>query len=92
MSTVERVRRVSAVDLMLVATVLLWALSIVVTRYVVTNGFHPLAYATVRSSAAILLSGSLNGLEIAGGVAIAVGIVVERRSEHAGESVVVLGE
>jgi drug/metabolite transporter (DMT)-like permease len=46
---------VSPVDLMLLATVLLWALNITVTRYVVTNGLHPLAYATVRYGAAILL-------------------------------------
>jgi drug/metabolite transporter (DMT)-like permease len=46
---------VSAVDLMLLGTVLLWALNIVVTRWVVTNGFQPLAYATVRYAAAIAL-------------------------------------
>ena len=40
---------------MLLGTVLLWALNIVVTRYVVTNGFHPLAYATIRYGAAISL-------------------------------------
>jgi drug/metabolite transporter (DMT)-like permease len=40
---------------MLLATVLLWALNITVTRYVVTNGFHPLAYGTVRYGCAILL-------------------------------------
>jgi drug/metabolite transporter (DMT)-like permease len=40
---------------MLLGTVLLWALNIVVTRYVVTNGFHPLAYATIRYGAAITL-------------------------------------
>jgi drug/metabolite transporter (DMT)-like permease len=40
---------------MLLATVLLWSLNIVVTRYVVTNGFHPLAYATIRYAAAIAL-------------------------------------
>src|SRR5262245_43087085 len=40
---------------MLLATVLLWALNIVVTRYAVTNGFHPLAYSTIRYGAAILL-------------------------------------
>ncbi len=45
----------STVDAMLLGTVLLWALNIVVTRYVVTNGFHPLAYATIRYFAAILL-------------------------------------
>ena len=173
---------------MLLGTVLLWALNIVVTRYVVTNGFHPLAYATVRYAAAIslflgytwwrersfrissvvlplgwvplalvsipqlssqtvegfgwtmalafafavvgplfltnilwftaigkvgpsratlfanlepffavlfavlLLSESLNGLEIAGGALIAAGIVIERRGHHAPEPVVLLGE
>ncbi|HEY4346447.1 MAG TPA: EamA family transporter [Gaiellaceae bacterium] len=41
-------RRVSAVDLMLLGTVLLWALNITVTRYVVSHGFQPLAYATTR--------------------------------------------
>ncbi len=40
---------------MLLSTVLLWALNITVTRYVVSNGFHPLAYATIRYAAAILL-------------------------------------
>jgi drug/metabolite transporter (DMT)-like permease len=49
------VKRVSAVDLMLLSTVLLWALNITVTRYVVSNGFQPLAYATIRYFAAIVL-------------------------------------
>src|SRR5262245_19495181 len=40
---------------MLLATVLLWALGIVVTRYIVTNGFQPLAYATIRYGAAVVL-------------------------------------
>src|SRR5271169_3680828 len=40
---------------MLLSTVLLWALNITVTRYVVDNGFHPLAYATIRYFAAIML-------------------------------------
>ncbi len=40
---------------MLLSTVLLWALNITVTRYVVTNDFHPLAYATIRYFAAIAL-------------------------------------
>jgi drug/metabolite transporter (DMT)-like permease len=39
---------VSAVDLMLLGTVLLWALNITVTRYVVSHGFQPLAYGTTR--------------------------------------------
>ena len=45
---VEFVKRISAVDLMLLGTVLLWALNITVTRYVVSHGFQPLAYATTR--------------------------------------------
>jgi drug/metabolite transporter (DMT)-like permease len=46
---------VSAVDLMLLGTVILWALNITVTRYCVTHGFRPLAYATVRYCAATVL-------------------------------------
>ena len=45
----------SAVDLMLFGTVLLWALNSTVTRYVVTHGFQPLAYATTRYAAATAL-------------------------------------
>lgn len=41
-------RRPSTVELMLLGTILLWALNITVTRYIVTHGFRPLAYATVR--------------------------------------------
>ena len=43
------------VDLMLLGTVLLWALNATVTRYVLTHGFHPLAYATIRYAAATVL-------------------------------------
>src|SRR5919205_4225818 len=42
------VRRVSPVDLMLLGTILLWALNITVTRYVLTHGWHPLSYGTIR--------------------------------------------
>jgi drug/metabolite transporter (DMT)-like permease len=49
------VRRFHAVDLMLLGTVLLWALNSTVTRYVLTHGFHPLAYATIRYAAATSL-------------------------------------
>ena len=48
-------RRVSVVDLMLLGTILLWALNITVTRYVLTHGFRPLAYATIRYFAATAL-------------------------------------
>jgi len=45
----------SAVDLMLLGTVLLWALNATVTRYVLTHGFQPLAYATIRYACATIL-------------------------------------
>ena len=41
-------RRPSTIELMLLATVVLWALNLTVTRYILTHGFQPLAYATVR--------------------------------------------
>ena len=40
---------------MLLGTVLLWALNSTVTRYVLTHGFRPLAYATIRYAAATVL-------------------------------------
>ncbi len=40
---------------MLFGTVLLWALNATVTRYVVTHGFQPLAYATIRYACATVL-------------------------------------
>ena len=40
---------------MLFGTVLLWALNATVTRYVLTHGWHPLAYGTIRYAAATLL-------------------------------------
>jgi drug/metabolite transporter (DMT)-like permease len=43
------------VDLMLFGTVLLWALNATITRYVLTHGFKPLAYATTRYAAATAL-------------------------------------
>jgi drug/metabolite transporter (DMT)-like permease len=43
------------VDFMLLGTVLLWALNIIVTRYLVTHGWKPLAYATTRYFAATAL-------------------------------------
>jgi drug/metabolite transporter (DMT)-like permease len=46
---------VTAVDLMLLGTILLWALNVTVTRYAVTHGFKPLSYATERYFAATAL-------------------------------------
>jgi drug/metabolite transporter (DMT)-like permease len=40
---------------MLLATVLIWALNAIASRYVVTHGFLPLAYGSLRYAAAILL-------------------------------------
>ena len=48
-------RRISPVDVMLLGTVLLWALNVTVTRYVLTHGWLPLAYGTIRYAAATSL-------------------------------------
>jgi drug/metabolite transporter (DMT)-like permease len=53
------VRRPSPVDLMLIATVVIWAFNITVTKYVLTHGFRPLAYASIRYVAAALLFAAL---------------------------------
>jgi drug/metabolite transporter (DMT)-like permease len=49
-------RRPSAVDLMLAATIVIWAFNITVTKYVLTHGFRPLAYGSIRYGAAALLA------------------------------------
>ena len=51
----REVRRLTVVDLMLLATVVLWALNVTVTKYVLNHGFQPLAYATIRYFAATSL-------------------------------------
>ena len=48
-------RRPLSIELMLLTTVVLWALNLTVTRYILTHGFQPLAYATVRYGAATLI-------------------------------------
>ena len=53
--SVGTVRRVSPVDVMLLATVVVWGLNATASRYVLTHGMHPLAYAAFRYFAAILL-------------------------------------
>src|SRR5580765_1287898 len=42
-------------ELMLLATVLLWALNFTVTKYVLEHGFQPLAYSTVRYGMATII-------------------------------------
>lgn len=41
-------RRPSTVEIMLLVTVLLWALNLSVTKYILTNGLLPLPYASIR--------------------------------------------
>jgi drug/metabolite transporter (DMT)-like permease len=41
-------RRPSTVELMLLATILLWSLNLSVTKYILDSGLEPLSYATVR--------------------------------------------
>jgi drug/metabolite transporter (DMT)-like permease len=51
-------------ELMLLATVTIWAFNFTVTRYAVTHGFEPLAYSALRFSAAAIVVSSLTyGLE-----------------------------
>ena len=45
------VRRPTA-DLMLLATVSLWALNFTVSKYILDEGLHPLAYSAVRFACA----------------------------------------
>jgi drug/metabolite transporter (DMT)-like permease len=49
-------RRPSPVDLMLIATIVIWAFNITVTKYVLTHGFQPLAYGAIRYGAAAMLA------------------------------------
>jgi drug/metabolite transporter (DMT)-like permease len=46
------VRRISAAELMLLATVSIWAFNFTVTRYILTHGFEPLAFSAARFTAA----------------------------------------
>jgi drug/metabolite transporter (DMT)-like permease len=49
-------RRPGSVDLMLIATIVIWAFNITVTKYVLTQGFRPLAYGSIRYAAAAILA------------------------------------
>jgi drug/metabolite transporter (DMT)-like permease len=58
------VRRISAAEVMLLATVSIWAFNFTVTRYALTHGFQPLAYGSLRfAAAAVVVSGVTVGLE-----------------------------
>jgi drug/metabolite transporter (DMT)-like permease len=57
-------RRPEIADLMLLATVTLWALNFTVTKYVISHGFQPVAYGCLRfGAAATILSGIAYGRE-----------------------------
>jgi drug/metabolite transporter (DMT)-like permease len=49
------VRWPSPVELMLLATIVLWALNVSVTKYILEHGVAPLAYATIRYGLAALI-------------------------------------
>jgi drug/metabolite transporter (DMT)-like permease len=51
--------RRSTADLMLLATVTLWAFNFTVSKYILDNGFHPLAYSSIRYGIAGLLFAGL---------------------------------
>jgi drug/metabolite transporter (DMT)-like permease len=58
------VRRPTAAELMLLATVSIWAFNFTVTRYALTHGFQPLAYGALRFGAAALVVSTITlGLE-----------------------------
>src|SRR5690242_4981880 len=55
MGSFEPMRRAEPADLMLLATVTLWALNFTVTKYVISHGFEPVAYGVLRFGSAALL-------------------------------------
>lgn len=48
-------RRLSPVELMLLGAIGLWSLNLTVSRYILTHGFEPLAFSTVRYGLAALV-------------------------------------
>jgi drug/metabolite transporter (DMT)-like permease len=64
LGSLEGVRRPELADLMLLATVTLWALNFTVTKYVLSHGFQPVAYGCLRfGAAAAILSAVAYGRE-----------------------------
>jgi len=58
-------RRPTTVEVMLLSAIGLWALNLTVSRYILTHGFQPLAYSTVRYG-------------LAGAVFVVIALVAER--------------
>ena len=54
-ASVARMRRPSTVEVMLLVTIGLWSLNLTVSRYILTHGFLPLAYAAVRYGFAVVV-------------------------------------
>jgi len=54
---------------MLIATIVIWAFNITVTKYVLTHGFRPLAYGSIRYAAAALLAAAV-ALALEGSLAV----------------------
>jgi drug/metabolite transporter (DMT)-like permease len=52
---VEQMRRPELADVMLLATVTLWALNFTVTKYVISHGFQPIAYSCLRFGGATII-------------------------------------
>jgi len=59
LGSVEGMRRPELADLMLLATVTLWALNFTVTKYVISHGFQPIAYGCLRFAGAGLIFGAI---------------------------------
>src|SRR5215217_2084422 len=59
MGTFARMRRPEAADLMLLATVTLWALNFTITKYMISHGLQPVAYGCLRFGAAAVIFGGL---------------------------------
>jgi drug/metabolite transporter (DMT)-like permease len=72
-----RVRRPTTVELMLLATILLWSLNLSVTKYILEHGLEPLSYATVRYA-------------LAGAIFVVLTLVAERSLRIERRHVVVL--
>jgi drug/metabolite transporter (DMT)-like permease len=77
-------RRPTTVEAMLLGTVALWALNLTMSRYILTHGFQPLAYSTVRYAGAAVLflaivlvaEGSLRVSRADVGVIVAAGVAL----------------
>ena len=48
-------RRLSTVELLPLTTIRLWLLNLTVSRYILTHGFQPLAYAASRYGLAVVV-------------------------------------